>query len=117
MSSSWDIHAGVYHCFASRYVGYVLMSCLLPWLNQGSVQALTTVQTLFLGNALVEYATLSQHLCVAICVTAAAVKVHLKSSEALEFLQKLVYIVLPGQNGFTGISSRALDGAGNLHFR
>jgi ribosomal protein L5 len=35
----------------------------------------------------------------------------------MDFLQKLTYIVLPSQNGFAGVSSRAFDRAGNLHFR
>jgi hypothetical protein len=47
----------------------------------------------------------------------AAVKVRLAGGAALDVLQKLSYLVLPSQNAFSGVSSKSLDGAGNLHFR
>ncbi|KAF6253081.1 ribosomal protein L5 domain-containing protein [Scenedesmus sp. NREL 46B-D3] len=46
-----------------------------------------------------------------------AVKVRLAGGAALDVLQKLSYLVLPSQNAFSGVSSKSLDRAGNLHFR
>lgn len=41
----------------------------------------------------------------------------LTGRDAYDLLQKLVYVLLPSQNGFSGVTSRAFDRAGNLHFR
>lgn len=46
-----------------------------------------------------------------------SVKVRLTGRDAYDLLQKLVYVLLPSQNGFSGITSRSFDKAGNLHFR
>jgi hypothetical protein len=43
--------------------------------------------------------------------------VRLAGGAALDVLQKLAYLVLPSQNAFSGVSSKSLDRAGNLHFR
>jgi ribosomal protein L5 len=45
------------------------------------------------------------------------VKVRLVGAAAYDMIQKLNYVVLPSQNGFSGVTSRSFDKAGNLHFR
>lgn len=41
----------------------------------------------------------------------------LEGRQAHDFLEKLVYLVLPAQNAFDGLLMKQLDRAGGLHFR
>ncbi len=47
----------------------------------------------------------------------AGVHVKLTKRRAYDFLEKLVYVVLPSQNAFEGLLLKSLDKGGNIHFR